>query len=220
MKSDGARNMSSEAGCKQVIWTSVFGGKTKCEDTWNISTNPLLDNNCGKYCRSKWSPLIHIGYDIFIAVFSLCGFQVQANQRASLPDSTGDQPQIGTQGEGNRVPTPLQNTDDKPRSPSHPPSSPRDQSETNAPNHICSLGGEQQVDQHQAPLEDSNEVLCAACQTGGELLCCDKCPKVFHLSCHVPTLLKSPRQALSGEIYLWLVSDGNPITHVWFFSCL
>ncbi|KAI3371113.1 hypothetical protein L3Q82_023748 [Scortum barcoo] len=113
----------------------------------------------------------------------------QANQRASLPDSTGDQPQINTQREVNEAPAPLQNTDDKLRSP-------RDQSETNIPNLICTLGGEQQVDQHRAPLEDSNEVLCAACQTGGELLCCDKCPRVFHLSCHVPSLLKSPRQAL------------------------
>ncbi|KAM9352169.1 transcription intermediary factor 1-alpha-like [Symphorus nematophorus] len=96
------------------------------------------------------------------------GSYVQANQRASLPDSTDDQPQISTQDEGSKVPTPLQSTDDKPQSPS------------------------QQVEQHQAPLEDSNEVLCAVCRTGGELLCCDNCPKVFHLLCHVPTLLKSP----------------------------
>uniref|UniRef100_A0A6Q2XAA2 RING-type E3 ubiquitin transferase n=1 Tax=Esox lucius TaxID=8010 RepID=A0A6Q2XAA2_ESOLU len=43
--------------------------------------------------------------------------------------------------------------------------------------------------------EDPNEDWCAVCQNGGELLCCDKCPKVFHLSCHVPTLLRLP----SGE---------------------
>uniref|UniRef100_A0A3Q3T1G6 Transcription intermediary factor 1-alpha-like n=1 Tax=Mastacembelus armatus TaxID=205130 RepID=A0A3Q3T1G6_9TELE len=82
---------------------------------------------------------------------------IQANQSASLPDSTGDQPQIIAQGE------------------------------------------EQQVDQNQAQVEDFNEVLCAVCQNGGQLLCCDKCPKVFHLTCHVPALLKSP----SGE---WLCS--------------
>uniref|UniRef100_H2ZX80 Tripartite motif containing 24 n=1 Tax=Latimeria chalumnae TaxID=7897 RepID=H2ZX80_LATCH len=43
--------------------------------------------------------------------------------------------------------------------------------------------------------EDPNEDWCAVCQNGGELLCCDRCPKVFHLSCHVPTLLSFP----SGE---------------------
>ena len=149
---------------------------------------------------------------------SFCWFQVQANQRASLPDSTGDQPQISAQAEGYKVPTPLQSTDDKPQSPSRPPSSPQDQSKT--PSHIRSLGGDQQVDQHRAPLEDSNEGLCAACQTGGELLCCDKCPKAFHLSCHVPALLKSPRQALTGETYLFMVSDENHITLVIFMFIL
>ncbi|XP_059190483.1 transcription intermediary factor 1-alpha-like [Centropristis striata] len=104
---------------------------------------------------------------------------VQANQRASLPDSTGDQ-------------TLLQSTGNKPHSPSQPPSSPEEESKTNAPDHVRSLGGGQQLDQHRPPLKDSNEVLCAVCRTGGELLCCDKCLKVFHLSCHVPTLLKSP----------------------------
>ncbi|XP_009286686.1 PREDICTED: transcription intermediary factor 1-alpha [Aptenodytes forsteri] len=43
--------------------------------------------------------------------------------------------------------------------------------------------------------EDPNEDWCAVCQNGGELLCCEKCPKVFHLSCHVPTLMSFP----SGE---------------------
>ncbi|XP_007907565.2 E3 ubiquitin-protein ligase TRIM33 isoform X1 [Callorhinchus milii] len=43
--------------------------------------------------------------------------------------------------------------------------------------------------------DDPNEDWCAVCQNGGDLLCCDKCPKVFHLSCHVPTLLTFP----SGE---------------------
>uniref|UniRef100_A0A803SV35 RING-type E3 ubiquitin transferase n=1 Tax=Anolis carolinensis TaxID=28377 RepID=A0A803SV35_ANOCA len=43
--------------------------------------------------------------------------------------------------------------------------------------------------------EDPNEDWCAVCQNGGDLLCCEKCPKVFHLTCHVPTLLSFP----SGE---------------------
>ncbi|TMS05708.1 E3 ubiquitin-protein ligase TRIM33 [Larimichthys crocea] len=121
------------------------------------------------------------------------GGYVQANQRASLPDSTGDQPQITAQDE---VLTRLQSTDDKPHGPSRPPSSPQDQSSAN---HVRSL----EEQQHQALLEDSNEALCAVCQTGGELLCCDKCLKVFHLSCHVPSLLKSP----SGEWFCSFCRD-------------
>lgn len=133
----------------------------------------------------------------------LLSVQVQANQRASLPDSTGDQPQITAQDE-----VLTQSTDDKLHGPSRPPSSPQDQSSAN---HVRSL----EEQQHQALLEDSNEALCAVCQTGGELLCCDKCLKVFHLSCHVPSLLKSPRQ---GEIYILLLSDGNVMTRVFYFS--
>lgn len=164
--------------------------------------------------QSKVESTYYILY-IYIGAVFFCGFQVQANQRASLPDSTGDQPQIRGQGEGNKVPTPLQSTDDKPHSPLQPSSSPWVQSKTKAPNHIRSLG-EPQVDQHQAPLKGSNEGVCAVCQTGGELLCCHKCPKLFHLSCHVPTLLKSPRQAMTGEINQFMVSDENPTTHVSF----
>ncbi|XP_025960241.2 tripartite motif-containing protein 66 isoform X1 [Dromaius novaehollandiae] len=46
------------------------------------------------------------------------------------------------------------------------------------------------VTQEINPIE--NEDFCAVCLNGGELLCCDHCPKVFHLSCHVPALLSFP----------------------------
>uniref|UniRef100_H0VAH0 Tripartite motif containing 66 n=1 Tax=Cavia porcellus TaxID=10141 RepID=H0VAH0_CAVPO len=42
------------------------------------------------------------------------------------------------------------------------------------------------------PVPIENEDFCAVCLNGGELLCCDRCPKVFHLSCHVPALLSFP----------------------------
>lgn len=41
--------------------------------------------------------------------------------------------------------------------------------------------------------DDPNEDWCAVCNNGGELLCCDRCPKVFHITCHIPTLKCSPR---------------------------
>jgi hypothetical protein len=43
----------------------------------------------------------------------------------------------------------------------------------------------------------SNEDWCAVCHNGGELLCCDTCPKVFHLNCHVPSLTSTPRYTTS-----------------------
>ncbi|XP_008292777.1 E3 ubiquitin-protein ligase TRIM33-like [Stegastes partitus] len=122
-----------------------------------------------------------------------------AHQRASLPDSTDDQLQISSKVERNKVPTPLQSTEDRSHSPSQPAGSQWVQSKTKAPNHFRSVVEEQQLDR----LEDSNEVLCAVCQTGGELFCCNKCPKVFHLTCHVPTLLKSP----SGEWFCSFCRD-------------
>ncbi|XP_043932092.1 E3 ubiquitin-protein ligase TRIM33 [Protopterus annectens] len=53
--------------------------------------------------------------------------------------------------------------------------------------------------------DDPNEDWCAVCQNGGDLLCCDKCPKVFHLTCHVPTLLSFP----SGEWICTFCRDIN-----------
>ncbi|XP_062869487.1 tripartite motif-containing protein 66 [Trichomycterus rosablanca] len=41
-------------------------------------------------------------------------------------------------------------------------------------------------------VEIESEDFCAVCLIGGELLCCDRCPKVFHLACHVPSLLSFP----------------------------
>ncbi|XP_053313531.1 E3 ubiquitin-protein ligase TRIM33 isoform X3 [Spea bombifrons] len=53
--------------------------------------------------------------------------------------------------------------------------------------------------------DDPNEDWCAVCQNGGDLLCCEKCPKVFHLTCHVPTLLSFP----SGEWICTFCRDLN-----------
>ncbi|CAN9507109.1 unnamed protein product [Ophioblennius macclurei] len=54
-----------------------------------------------------------------------------------------------------------------------------------------------QSEQDSAEME--SEDFCAVCLIGGDLLCCDRCPKVFHLSCHIPPLLSFP----SGD---WLCS--------------
>uniref|UniRef100_A0A8C2Y2L5 RING-type E3 ubiquitin transferase n=1 Tax=Capra hircus TaxID=9925 RepID=A0A8C2Y2L5_CAPHI len=86
--------------------------------------------------------------------------------RSDAPDSTGDQPGLHQESSSNGKSEWL---DASQKSPLH-------------------VGETRKED-------DPNEDWCAVCQNGGELLCCEKCPKVFHLSCHVPTLANFP----SGE---------------------
>ncbi|XP_051919555.1 tripartite motif-containing protein 66 isoform X2 [Hippocampus zosterae] len=55
----------------------------------------------------------------------------------------------------------------------------------------------EEVEEDSAQIE--SEDFCGVCLIGGDLLCCDGCPKVYHLSCHIPPLLSFP----SGD---WLCS--------------
>ncbi|XP_049910129.1 tripartite motif-containing protein 66 [Epinephelus moara] len=58
-------------------------------------------------------------------------------------------------------------------------------------NPVAQRGTEEvQPDQDNAEME--SEDFCAVCLIGGDLLCCDRCPKVYHLSCHIPSLLSFP----------------------------
>ncbi|XP_028280936.1 transcription intermediary factor 1-alpha isoform X2 [Parambassis ranga] len=109
---------------------------------------------------------------------------VQSSVGSSLPDSsTGAQSKPRPQPKA-PVPAPDPGTDPKEQQRPQPPSQP-------------------ESEKRAEPEEDPNEDWCAVCQNGGELLCCDKCPKVFHLACHIPTLKESP----SGEWFCSFCRD-------------
>ncbi|XP_011140304.1 E3 ubiquitin-protein ligase TRIM33 [Harpegnathos saltator] len=51
--------------------------------------------------------------------------------------------------------------------------------------------------------DDPNEDWCAVCMDGGDaVLCCDKCPKVFHLYCHIPSLESFPDESETWQCML------------------
>uniref|UniRef100_T1GFT4 B box-type domain-containing protein n=1 Tax=Megaselia scalaris TaxID=36166 RepID=T1GFT4_MEGSC len=52
--------------------------------------------------------------------------------------------------------------------------------------------------------DDPNEDWCAVCLDGGELMCCDKCPKVFHQNCHIPPISSLPDESETWQCLLCL----------------
>ena len=56
--------------------------------------------------------------------------------------------------------------------------------------------------QNRVELEDSNEA-CEFCNDGGELLCCDGCPRCFHLYCLAPPMKEAPK----GSWYCSVCTD-------------
>lgn len=58
------------------------------------------------------------------------------------------------------------------------------------------------VDKNNQPKDDPNEDWCAVCMDGGELMCCDKCPKVFHQGCHIPVISSLPDESETWQCLL------------------
>lgn len=61
-----------------------------------------------------------------------------------------------------------------------------------SPTQEVSDSAAQEVQTGAASEEMDSEDFCAVCLNGGDLLCCDRCPKVYHLACHIPPLISSP----------------------------
>lgn len=59
--------------------------------------------------------------------------------------------------------------------------------------------------------DDPNEDWCAVCLDGGELMCCDKCPKVFHQTCHIPNISSLPDESETWQCLLCVDLSNMPI---------
>ncbi|ESO95463.1 hypothetical protein LOTGIDRAFT_117107 [Lottia gigantea] len=53
---------------------------------------------------------------------------------------------------------------------------------------------------------DPNEDYCACCHNGGDVLCCDKCPRVYHLQCHIP-----PLQCVPPGVFVCLLCEPTEV---------
>ncbi|XP_014290702.1 transcription intermediary factor 1-beta [Halyomorpha halys] len=50
------------------------------------------------------------------------------------------------------------------------------------------LPGLPRLSEQGSPPDFQNESWCSVCLKGGEVVCCNNCPKVFHVGCHIPQI--------------------------------
>lgn len=50
-----------------------------------------------------------------------------------------------------------------------------------------------EAEEGESDVESIHNEACPVCQEGGEVICCDTCPAVYHLECINPPLRKVPR---------------------------
>ncbi|XP_050544888.1 uncharacterized protein LOC126907566 isoform X2 [Daktulosphaira vitifoliae] len=48
------------------------------------------------------------------------------------------------------------------------------------------------VTYYRQPGKEHNHDFCDACREGGDIVCCDRCPRSYHITCHIPPLTKLP----------------------------
>ncbi|KAK0137510.1 Transcription intermediary factor 1-alpha [Merluccius polli] len=176
----------------QTEATDVFSSSPFHTHNASLPTNPAEGPEVSKR-RRRLSPALLISIkdepedhsSLYSGPLQSTKQQLQLTQRTSLPDSTADWPRPSSTGEAGwqACSTPPGSTGQTPLA--RPLRSPGGRSE------LALWGGETRGDRRRASPSDG---WCAVCRRGGELLCCDKCPKVFHPACHIPSLAHSPRQ--------------------------